>query len=320
MGEQIWKHLPYAIYMDTNAMRSAGPLLERAWVVELLSITNEYGIGLFVSELVLSEWCQHIADVLTANREKMCAASRLLRHYEVAAPTVEQDDVALPTDFDLIEKAKTKLRAVGIEVVPNADVPLTRLLEEAVRKVPPFEPGGKGLCDAVILETFAKHAKDDLGGQRVLVVSNDKAVQRSTQRFRAMDIDVEFIENTGIVVKLSALLNDEISSYLASEKTRLKEYVLSHEDIVLEFVRRAPLAITDWMLNPPLSQDDRINGAIESIISIRPTRISDVIDHASVYGETLPADRYPITISVELEIDVMVRDWGFGLSSLMRTR
>jgi len=44
MTDYVWKHLPFAIYLDTNALRSAGLNLDAQWINELLSITNKYGI------------------------------------------------------------------------------------------------------------------------------------------------------------------------------------------------------------------------------------------------------------------------------------
>lgn len=64
MTDYVWKHLPYTVYLDTNVLRSAGPSLNKAWMSELLSITNEYGISLCISELVLMEWCEHIIEIL----------------------------------------------------------------------------------------------------------------------------------------------------------------------------------------------------------------------------------------------------------------
>ena len=43
MTDYVWKHLPYAIYLDTNVLRSAGHSLNKPWISELLSITNKYG-------------------------------------------------------------------------------------------------------------------------------------------------------------------------------------------------------------------------------------------------------------------------------------
>ena len=60
-------------------------------------------------------------------------------------------------------------------------------------------------------------------------------------------------------------------------------------------------------------EEDRIYGTIERILSIRPTRITKVIGGAPTYGEETPKDRYPIQIFVEIEIDIVVRQYGFGL-------
>jgi len=81
MTDYVWKHLPYAIYLDTNALRSAGSNLDAPWINELLSITNEYGISVCISELVLAEWCEHIIEVLKRNRQKLLSSMALLiRH------------------------------------------------------------------------------------------------------------------------------------------------------------------------------------------------------------------------------------------------
>lgn len=89
MTDYVWKHLPYAIYLDTNALRSAGPNLDASWINELLSITNEYGISVCISELVLSEWCEHINGVLKGNRQKLLSSMALLRHYGISLPDIK---------------------------------------------------------------------------------------------------------------------------------------------------------------------------------------------------------------------------------------
>jgi hypothetical protein len=70
--------------LDTNALRTAGPTLDASWINELLSITNEYGISVCISELVLSEWCEHIMGVLEGNRQKLLSSITLLGHYGVS--------------------------------------------------------------------------------------------------------------------------------------------------------------------------------------------------------------------------------------------
>ncbi|MEW6358603.1 MAG: PIN domain-containing protein [Planctomycetota bacterium] len=313
MTKYVWKHLPNAIYLDTNALRSAGPRLEAPWISELLSITANYGISLCISGLVLTEWCEHIMEVLKNNHDKLRASIDLLGHFCDTAD-INPDDVNLPEKTQLIESVSQKLERAGFQVVSNWNGPLSQLLAEALEKRPPFEQGGKGLCDAVILESYVKHAKGPLGGTRVLVVSNDRAVQRSEDRFKREGITVDFIGTSDVAEKLKSLLSNENNAYIEEKRSRLKENILAHQSAILDFVKSTPLRITNWMLNGPfVKEEDRVHGTIESILSVRPARISDVLGGAPVYGEEVPPDRYPVLIFVELEIDILVRQYDFGL-------
>jgi len=309
MTDYVWKHLPYAIYLDTNALRSAGSNLDVPWINELLSITNAYGISVCISELVLSEWCEHIIEVLERNRQKLRSSIALLNHYSISVPDINPDEISLPTKAQLVEMVSERMKAAGFTIVPNWDAPISRLLKEAVAKRPPFESGGKGLCDAVILESYAEHAKENCVQAKVLVVSNDDAVKRSGERFRDREIVVDFVSEGDIIEKLKSLFNDEVSAYIEEKKLKLKAYILDHEPEILDFIKKTQLEITDWKLNPPLADPlYHVFGTIESILSVRPVRITDVIGGAPAYGEETAEDRYPVKISVEMELEIVVTE------------
>ena len=316
MAGYVWKHLPYAVYFDTNVLRSAGSTLDAQWINELLSITNEYRISLCVSELVLAEWGEHIMEVLEGNRHKLLSSIALLSHYGVQVPDIEPGRINLPEKAQLLETLSRKLKAAGFDVIQNWDAPLSQLLSEAVAKKPPFEQGGKGLCDAVILETYAKHAREKLAEARVLVVSNDAAVKRSNRRFTERGISVDFASESDIVRELKSLLSDEAAAYIEHKKSRLKEYVLTYEPAILDFVGKTPLRITDWML--ATKEEDQIFGVVESVLSARPTKITDAVGGVPTYGEQTPVDRYPIQIFVEIELALSVSQYDFA--ALMQTR
>ena len=317
MTEYVWKHLPYAIYLDTNALRSGGSNLDASWINEFLSITNQYGINVCISELVLAEWCEHIIRVLESNRQKVITSITLLSHYGISVPDIQQGEVILPGKAELVGRVSEMMKVAGFSVIPNWDAPLSRLLNEAVSKRPPFEHGGKGLCDAVILESYAEHAKENFTQDRVLVISNDDAVKRSGERFSDRGIVVDFVGKSEIVAKLKSLLSDEVSAYIEAKKAKLKAYILDRESEIIDFVRKTQLEITDWKLNPPLGeQPDHIFGTVESILSVRPVRITDVIGGAPTYGEEIAEDRYPIRISVEIELELVINEPGFGLNAL----
>ena len=313
MTDYVWKHLPFAIYLDTNALRSVGPNLDAPWINELLSITNEYGISVCISELVLAEWCEHIFGVLEGNRQKLLSSMFLLRRYGIPVPNIKPSEVSLPGKPNVVEMVSEMMKAAGFNVVPNWDAPLSQLLNEAVTKRPPFEQGGKGLCDAVILESYAEHAKENFARSRVLVISNDGAVKRSAQRFNDREIVVDFVSESEIVAKLKSLLSDELTAFIEAKKSRLKKFVLTHESEILNFIKKTPLEITDLTINPPSATPyDGVFGTAESILSVKPVKIIDVIGGAPTYGEETAKDRYPIRISVEIELEIVVTEPGFG--------
>ncbi len=320
MANHVWKHLPYAIYMDTNVLRSGGLLLNERWISELLSITNKYGISVCISELVLQEWCEHVFKVLSANRQKIFSSIKLLKEYRVQVTDIEQNEINLPEKNELFEILTQKIKNAGFDIIRNWDAPLSQVLKEAVEKIPPFEEGDKGLCDVVILESYAKHAKENFSKARVLVISNDAAVKQSEIRFSKYRVAVEFISEIDIVEKLKSLLDSELAAYIERKNLRLKEYILSHKSEIIEFVKREPLEITDWMLSGFLVPiEERIDyGTIERILSVRPTKITNVIGGAPSYREEIPKDRYLVQIFVEIELDIVASQYGF--ESLMQTR
>ncbi|WP_319524671.1 PIN domain-containing protein [uncultured Desulfosarcina sp.] len=321
MTDYVWKHLPYAIYLDTNALRSAGTNLDKPWISELLSITNQYGIEVGLSELVLDEWCEHLISVLKGNRQKFLSSMSVLRNYDISVPDIEPEKIIVPKKENLFRIVSQMMKSTGFSIIPNWDATLSRLLDEAVSKKPPFQHGGKGLCDAVILESYAEHAKKSFEKARVLVISNDDAVKRSGSRFKDRGIAVAFVGESEIVEKLKSLLKDEVAAYIESRKVKLKTYILGRESEILDFVRKAQLEITDWKINPPLGEyGGEIYGTIESILAVRPLGITEVIGGAPTYGEKMGEDRYPVKITVEIELEIIVNDHGIGLRNLLEPK
>jgi len=255
--------------------------------------------------------------VLEGKRQKLLSSITLLRHYGVSVPDIRLNEISLPRNSQLVSVVSGMMKAAGFTVITNWDAPLSRLLNEAVTKRPPFDQGGKGLCDAVILESYAEHARENFTKSRVLVISNDGAVKRSAERFMDREIAVDFVSETEIVAKLKSLLSDESSAYLEAKKSKLTAFMQAHEPEILDYIRKTPVEITDWTINPPSAElYDRIIGTVESILSVRPVKITNVIGGAPTYGEEPAKNRYPVRISVEIELEIVVTEPGFGLGLL----
>lgn len=321
MVDDYWKHLPFAIYLDTNAVREAGIALDAPWINALLSITNNYGISVCISDLVLAEWERFVICQLDATRRKVFSSLDTLAKYDIHAPNVQSGDLNLPERKRFKEMLVAKLGDIGIDVIPNCDIPLSTLLAEAVEKKPPFEEGGKGLCDAVILESFAKHASENYKPQsRVIVVSRDAAVRQSGERFSSREVAVDFVDAQHAVEKVKSLLDDEVRALIETEREKLFSYIKSRESEVLDFASKARLRITDSMLHFVYRVEDRIDGTVESIVSVKPLRVTDVIGGTRTYGEEPQSGRYPLRISVELEITVIARVYSCGYEEFAATR
>ncbi|MBE3126300.1 MAG: DUF4935 domain-containing protein, partial [Acidobacteria bacterium] len=322
MTSRIWKRLPYAIYLDTNALRSAGIVLDADWINELLSLTHKLDLKLCISDLVLTEWSEYVSDTLSKNRQKALSSLGLLKQHSVIVPEIGLDGLTIPDSTRLISLLSEKLKGAGFEIVPNWDAPLSKLLDEAIKKKPPFEHGGKGLCDAVILESYAQHAKQSFKDTHVLVVSNDNSVRESAYRFKEKGINVTFVKESDIVKTLKSLLDEEIEAYISAKQEKLKSYVASFEEKILEYARSAPIRITDWMLLGGLGskEEDRVSGSIERVLSIRPIKISDVFGGVPLYGDKVAGDRYPVRVSIEIELNIIVHQYSSGMESLFQTR
>ena len=313
MSEYIWKFLPNAVYLDTDVLRSAGHNLNKPWMSELLSLTNKLGINLCIAELVLEEWCEHLFDMLKSNQQKLLSAIELLKEYNIQTPAIKSSDIKLPEKSALIELVRQRLTNTGFEIIKNWETDVQNLLNEAVKKRPPFENGGKGFCDTIILESYVANTLENFENARIIVVCRDGAIRLSEDRFKKHGINVTFVGETDIVDNLKSLLEDEKASYLEERNSRLREYIISNQDLIIEFVKKANINITNSWLDGQLNkEEEHIYGSIERILAIRPSSITKVIGGVPKYGEKTPSDRYPVLIFVEIEVDIIVRQSTLG--------
>lgn len=313
MSAYARRHLPHAVYLDTNVLRAAGGNLNKPWMVELLSFARQYQIKLCISDLVLDEWCAYIQDNLKKKKQAILSAKDYLGQYDVGLPDINDTNIVLPDKAQLRKIIGDRLVSVGFDIVPNWEPSVPDVLEEAVSKMPPFEDGGKGFCDAVILESYVLHAVSIGIGPDVIVISKDGAVCRSQQRFARAGLGVTFVGQSEINGKLTSLLDAEVKAMSDERQRKLNEFVFTHEQSILEFVNKSSLVITEWLLKGifGLPDDEKVEGTIKNILAVRPTKVQQVIGGAPRYGEEVQTDRYPLQIFVNLEIELEVHQYDY---------
>ncbi|MFC1574210.1 PIN domain-containing protein, partial [Candidatus Latescibacterota bacterium] len=248
---------------------------------------------------------KYIFERLLSNHQKAINALNFMKEYQIKVPVIDEIDMKLP---DFLHIIRDQLNSAGFEIIENWTGPIEQLIEEAVDKYPPFEAGGKGFRDAVILESFIFHASQQFNNPRIIVISNDDAMRRSEDRFLKQNIIVTFVKENEITDILKESLDSEMLSLLKEQKDRLLKFAKSHEEEILAIVKSYPIEYTDSLLNPIYSGKDKIQGRIQSILGAKPIRVTNVIEGAIVSLETVPADRYPIIFVVEIELDVIVSE------------
>lgn len=304
------KFLPKAIYLDTNILRAAHHNLSQPWMSELRSLTNEYGISLCVTELVFKEWCEYIIEeVLRINYQKLESAMMLLKEYKISLPDFDKSSFRFPDEVQLVNVIRERLCDAGFEIIKNCDIPLGKLLDEAVQKCPPFSIGDKGFRDAILLESYALHASEKFYNQHVFVISEDKDVRKSKERFEQRGINVTFVGKNEVVDQLKSLFDEVVALFLKDRQERLVQFIKSKEKEILDFVRKSPLKFTDWWLQSFTSQD-RIEGSIQRILSVNPTQIKRVIGGSPHFREQTAPGRYPVKIVVEIELEIVVSQYS----------
>ena len=302
------KHIPDVVYFDTNVLRSVGHKLNKPWLNELQSVSSPYGIMLCTNELVLDEWTEYIDnELIQKNYQKLLSSVALLKDFNIETPNFTSLSISLPNKIRLKQFLKDKLVDSGFEIIENWTGDTGKLIEEAVGKRSPFERGGKGFCDTIILESFISHALKISVNPRVLVVTRDNAVKNSKERFVSRGIDVTFVEESEVVNKVKSLLDSEQVALVDERDSKLKKYVLSKEKDVMRFVEKMPISFTDWWLQGSCGDKDRIDGTIQKVLSAKPVKITDVVSGISLYSSMATPELHKIKIFVEMELEVEIQ-------------
>ena len=309
MSEVELKQFPDAVYFDTNVLRSMNIYQNDPWFVEFVSFVNqEIEIDFFICDLIVSEYSHYLYnEIIKKNLSKFQNAYKSMSSYGVQLPDIDIGSLKLPAYETFEITVKDRLMNRHFKIINNHSINTELLLDEAVKKYPPFESGDKGFRDAMILETYAEHAKTSFDTPRIIIVSKDGAVIKSVDRFRRQKVEVEFVEENDLVQKLRSKLDNEVSNIIQQREEKLLSFINEHEKTIFDFIRNSDIEITEWWLAPYLREKD-FSGTIKEILDIKPNKIEKVIEGISGFRENTPEDKNPIDIWVEVEIQIIVEE------------
>lgn len=312
MATYNYKHIPSAIYIDSNILRAASHDLNQPWFSELISFCNNYGISMYISKLVLDEWCEHIFEILQANISKIIASLKMLKEFHIM--DLDFNENVEINRKELYERQKERLENYGFNVIQNLYIPTELLVKEAILKKPPFETGGKGFRDTIIIETYADHANKNYSDKQVIIFSNDNAVQKSRERFSSKGIKALFYTQENIIKELNDKLSAEEKSNIKERKENLLKFIKSKEAKIIEYVRTTELKINDLFLDG--IGENKLNGTVRKILSVIPTKISDVLIVQRFFESETEEGRFPIMIFVNVYIELIIDEYNI-LSSMV---
>lgn len=146
--------LPGKVYLETSLLRGLPFDLQDANFQVFQELCEKYSVPLATTRLCVDELVQHRKEQLqewirkTENPPKWLGPQ--LGNPVTIQWTRKRDDL-----LQEIEQAVPRvLQSQGIEMIENAQIEQAKLLDMAVKKVPPFKDRGRGYRDSVILLTM----------------------------------------------------------------------------------------------------------------------------------------------------------------------
>ncbi|MCP4546391.1 MAG: DUF4935 domain-containing protein [bacterium] len=297
---------PCGIFLDTNALIDAGQELSATWLTHIRETSLSFNIPIVISEVVLSEYCEWLHGQLVKKKSHVHTSFRVFKKIGINTPSIDEEELSIPTGVDLKELLRDKLVNSGFIILPDCELTVQELLEEAVKHKLPFQENDKGFRDAVILETFARHIEINECVKRVLIVSRDRAVCRSQSRFVDRRLEVEFHPPGEVCARLTELIEQFLDDLARERNERLEEHVMTHEEAILAYCRATPISTSEWWLKPPTCTDLPFLSTIEKISKIEPVRIDSMALGTKPPLSDIPEDRYPVSVTVEYSVEMEV--------------
>lgn len=297
--------LPHAIYYDANALIRIPHTLQDPSFEAVVGFAKEYRIELFLPDVVWFEWLHRLFEKL---QHRLTEIEKHAKHVEsiLGRPILDYErpdrDKVLA---ELTEKQMDRIRAAGFQMAETPNLEIAELLAQAITKQPPFQSGGKGFRDAVIVETAARHAAGKYDHPRILVISNDNAVQESTSRFKDRGVDVVICSAEKALDVLRASLSEAVTKTYELAKEAAIEFLSKHQDSVFKFITASEISLSS--LESGMKEVCPFGfPTIRRLDAVRPIKVASALPGFPPLGVELPPNRYPLPFNVEVEFDLTI--------------
>lgn len=305
--DQVRQHLFDAVVLDTNALTSMGFPLGSAWFSELCEICKRADVPIAVIDITLDEWTAQHQSMLRGKWSKARDCLRFIA--QISGTPIALPEIALPDNSAVKQFLKSQLEAQEVDIVETQPQGVTDYIGEALNKTSPFEQGGKGFMDAVILDSIVTYAKTLNTRPRILVVSDDSAVLRSQDRFNRSGVEVEFAKRAEAKEKAATSLSLAESEFVKQRDAALLNHVRESESRILQTFKQKPIKIGNHALQTALKQAKLGSLIPERIVGLRPQGVETVTVLYGIPESVAGLDRYRVDVNVLCEVDVVLRSY-----------
>ncbi len=171
-----------SIYLDSEALVSAGWPNISAPLRRILNWANRYGVSLFLPEATEMELEEHWYRDFIKLCEEIKASEKKLKKFRYI--DMRSLAVRLPDEEVARRQYKEAVRRVkedwGFQSVPLTRRNIEELFGSAIRRVPPFKEEGAGFQDTVIYLSVINHLRET--GRSGAYLSNDGIFKKERER------------------------------------------------------------------------------------------------------------------------------------------
>lgn len=289
------------VAIDTNVLQQLklkGDAPE--WYITLRSLCDAQQIEIVTAEICLLEWNKHIRDDIKATISKAKEnLAYLSNFFDLSAAQIAlsaaNDDPSITLQF-----LRNRVSKIGLKVISTNAKDINDYVSDAVLKQPPFESGGKGFIDAIILDSFRNFASEHYDAARVIVLSNDRAVKQSRERLISSNFDGLVVDPENCYKYLSEENEKRAKNWISCREQLLLTHANSHKQEILGSLRTRQVTL-------PSTTSFGRDLEHYKVIRIEPVSFESVQVQWGVPEQVAGTDRIRFTLSVKYAVELVGR-------------
>ena len=311
-----------AIYFDTNTFWNLDIEMSNDVFLDLQRWANMAGANIFIPKMVFEERVHQITKSALDEIEKMRESNQKLSGYLRQEPTVYEE----PNNVEerVRETITETLNKANVKIISSLkNIPFDTIVKMALKRTAPFKQVKKGVTgfnDTVILFTIIQHMKENTISNAILISSDGDFDKNDVyKRFKDNGLKILVLATiTEASETLKTTIDKIEKAEIEKRSEEVKTFLNSRFNEISDFVlKRAKVLKKQFIVGGGLMRAlAKESGIIQEVLAIRPKAIEGVFFDDNVSSKKINEKEVkPVTFSVSIDIDVMVRENRFLLEA-----